>query len=490
VAGLTSLASAGLPSTFRRVAGALALSLVLAVGLGGCQGQIRSPIGWATTPKPPPKPEAAAPETGTVAQPEEAAPPATAAPAPVIETKPLESETPAAAAPVFPPGPGLTPPPAEAVRVALLVPLTGPNAAVGRMLLDAAQLALFDFGDDRITLMPRDTHGTPDGAAAAAQAALAEGAQLVVGPLSGTEVPAVAPAARERSVPVLTFSNDRSVAGDGVWLLGFRPEEQVDRIADFGRSRGLSRIGALVPDSPFGAATLAALQRAAQRNGGEVARVETYPPDLGDASQVARRFAHYDERRASLTEQRKALEGREDDISKAALERLKGLEAMSVTSIDSVFLPEGGQRLRSLATMLAYFEVDPKKTRFLGTGTWDEAANGAEPALAGGWFVSADPKGIESFRKRFEEVYGRRPLRVASLAFDAIAMAAVLARGGGANPYEPQRLTDPNGFAGYEGLFRLLPDGTNQRGLAVLEVGQRTFRVIDPAPTTFQPVTN
>lgn len=497
---LTSLTSAKDPSRVRRLFSAAVVSLTLATGLAGCQGQVRIPVGWATTPKPPPKAETAAPaqpaaparaETPIVAAPQVNAPPATGSPAPVIESKPLESEppAPAAAAPEAPPPTGLRPPPAEAARVALLVPLSGPNAAVGRALLDAAQLALFDFGEDRISLMPRDTQGTPDGAGAAATAALQEGAQLIIGPLLGTEVQAVAPVARERGVPVLTFSSDRSVAGNGVWLLGFRPEEQVDRIADYARAHGLSRFGALVPESAFGNAVLSALQRAAQRNGAEVARAETYPPDLTDATQVARRFAHYDERRSSLAEQRKALEGKEDDVSKAALERLKGLEALSVTSVDSVFLPEGGQRLRSIATMLAYYEVDPKKTRFFGTGTWDEQANSAEPALVGGWFVSADPKGVESFRQRFEEAYGRRPLRVASLAFDAVAMAAVLARDG-EQPYTARRLTDPNGFAGYDGLFRLLPDGSNQRGLAVLEVGQRSFRVIDPAPTTFQAATN
>jgi ABC-type branched-subunit amino acid transport system substrate-binding protein len=493
---LTSLTSAKDPSRVRRLFRAAAVSLVLATGLAGCQGQIRNPIGWATTPKPPPKAEttqAAPPARGEapiVAAPQVNAPPATGTPAPVIESKPLESEPATPAAPEAPPPAGLRAPPAEAARVALLVPLTGPNAAVGRALLDAAQLALFDFGEDRIALMPRDTQGTPEGAGAAASAVLQEGAQLIIGPLLGAEVQAVAPAARERGVPVLTFSSDRTAAGNGVWLLGFRPEEQVDRIADYARSHGLSRFGALVPDSAFGNAVLTALQRAAQRNGAEVGRAETYPPDLTDATQVARRFAHYDERRSSLAEQRKALEGKEDDISKAALERLKGLEALSVTAVDSVFLPEGGQRLRSIATMLAYYEVDPKKTRFLGTGTWDDPANSAEPALVGGWFVSADPKGVESFRQRFEEAYGRRPLRVASLAFDAIAMAAVLARDGGPQPYSAARLTDPNGFAGYDGLFRLLPDGSNQRGLAVLEVGQRSFRVIDPAPTTFQAATN
>lgn len=462
------------------------LPCLAVLALAACGGvDYRNPVGWATAPaKPGPAETAPVPQANVPPAPPQETPAQVPPPA-VIETKPLEGETaPPAAAPL------LRPPPAGAVPVALLVPLSGPNAALGRALLDAAQLALFDFGDDRLTLMPRDTRGTPEGAAEAAQTVLAEGAMLVIGPVFSADVPGVAAAARPLGVPVLAFSTDRNVAGNGVWLLGLSPEEQVERVVGFARARGLTRFGALVPDSPYGAATTAALRRAVEAGGGEMARVDSYPADVTDVTASARAFARYDERRQLLAEQRKALEAQNDDLSKAALQRLQGLEVLSDGSIDAVFLPDGGQRLRSLATMLAFYELDPKKVRYLGTGLWDDPTLGAEPALQGGWFASADPRGVAEFQKRFEQAYGRRPLRIASLAFDAVALAAMLAREGGAQPFVPDRLTNPDGFAGYEGLFRLRPDGLNQRGLAVIEVAPRGFRVVDPAPGTFQAVTN
>ncbi len=472
--------------------------LVALLVLAGCGGvDYRNPVGWALNPSKPQPPAARTaqtpppapvpvPQANVPPAPSVTSPPVVTAPPVVIETKPLESEPPAIVPPPGLAAPVLRAPAAGAIPVALLVPLSGPNANLGSALLDAAQIALFDFGDDKLSLMPRDTKGTPEGAAEAAQAVLAEGAQLIIGPVFAADVPAVAGVARLSNVPVLTFSTDRSVAGNGVWLLGLTPEEQVERVVGFARAKGLSRFGALGPDTPYGAATTAALRRAVEAGGGEIARVQSYAADATDITPAARAFAHYDQRKQQLAEQRKALEGQTDDLSKTALQRLQGLEALSDGSIDAVFLPEGGQRLRSLATMLAFFELDPKKVRYLGTGLWDDPTVGAEPAMQGGWFASADPRGVAEFQKRFEQAYGRRPLRISSIAFDAVALAAVLARDGSAQPFTVDRLTNPDGFAGYEGLFRLRPDGLNQRGLAVIEVAPRGFRVVDPAPNTFQ----
>ena len=132
--------------------------------------------------------------------------------------------------------PRLTP---EVPRVAILLPLTGPSAALGATLLNAAQLALFHFADRKFELLPHDTHGTPEGAAEAAQFAIADGATLILGPLFSQEVEAVAPAARAAGVRVIAFTSDKRVASDGVFIMGFRPDEQVDRVVRFAYGRGV-----------------------------------------------------------------------------------------------------------------------------------------------------------------------------------------------------------------------------------------------------------
>lgn len=385
--------------------------------------------------------------------------------------------------------PPLTPPSADGpIRIGFLVPLSGPNAAVGKALLDAAQLALFDLGEDRITLLPRDTEAGPDGTRNAALQVLTEGAELILGPLLGSGVPTVAALARDRGVNLISFSTDRSVAGPGAYLIGFTPEEQVDRVVAHARARGLARFAALAPDNAYGAIAVAALRRAVERHGGEVVKTDTYPPDAADLTPVVRRFAAVEARRAALAQQRRQLEGRDDEISRQALRRLEGVDAVGDVGFDALLLPEGGARLRALAPLLPYFDVDPNRVRFLGTGLWDDPTIGSEPALVGGWFASPPPDSANDFAQRFNSVYGQRPPRIAVLAYDAIALAVVLAkegRGPGERRYDARALGNANGFAGFAGLFRFGAEGVAEHGLAVLEVQPRGLRVIAPAPQTF-----
>ncbi|MFN4165213.1 MAG: penicillin-binding protein activator [Ferrovibrio sp.] len=382
--------------------------------------------------------------------------PRPAAPSLAIETQPL-------------PGPMLTPPGgADMIRIAFLAPLSGPHAGLGRALLDAAQLALFDLADDRLALLPRDTEGQPEKAAAAAQQALAEGAQIIIGPLFANEAAVVGPLARERGVKVLSFSTDRSVAGNGVFLLGFTPDQQIERVMTFARTKGVTRYALLAPDSAYGNAVAQAAELAAQQAGGRLLRQDRYPSDTSDLTPVVRRFAN------AL----RALPPRGPEEPP-----VEGVDSNLPRPVDAVLLPEGGARLRALAPLLPYFDIDPRAVRFLGTGLWEDAGLGSEPALQGGWYAAPAPEGFAEFSRRFEQGFGRRPVRLASLAYDTTALVGILARRG---DFSDAALTNPDGFAGYDGIFRFLPNGLVQRGLAVLEVQRRGSRVIDPAPASFQ----
>lgn len=364
---------------------------------------------------------------------------------------------------------------ADLVRIGFLAPLSGPNAALGRALLDAAQMALFDLADDRLALVPRDSEGTPEGAAKAARELLAEGAEIIVGPLFATAAAAVAPLARERGIKVLSFSTDRTVAGNGVYILGFTPDQQVARVINFARGRGLNRFALLAPDSAYGAAVAQAAEMAITATAGaQLVRQERYPADSPDLTPTVRRFA------AGL----RALAAPETPAAPAEGEAAPP-HAEPGRALDAVILPEGGARLRALAPLLPYFDVDPRSVRFLGTGLWDDPSLGAEPALVGGWFAAPQPEGFEEFRRRFEQSFGRRPPRVASLAYDSTALVGILAKQPGGAPFSDSALANPDGFAGYDGVFRFRSDGVVERGLAVLEVQRRGPRVIDQAPATF-----
>ncbi|MGQ0662733.1 MAG: penicillin-binding protein activator [Pseudomonadota bacterium] len=452
------------------------------LALGACEGgnligpgggfQARRPVQVSPPSAPPPAPAAARP--ALPAPP--AARPAARPPPPAAVGQPAAAPAAAAAAPA--PLAAATP-----LRIGVLLPLSGPSAALGRAMLDAAQLALFEVGGPALTLLPRDTGGTAEGAARAAEQVLGAGARLLVGPLFAAEVPAVAALAAPRRVNVLSLSNDRAVAAPGTYILGLPPQAQIDRIIDFARARGLSRYAALVPMSPFGAVVEDALQRAAARVGGQVVVVERYDPEAGDATPVVRRLAAHESRRAGLLAQRRALEARDDEASREALRRLGPEGVLGEVRFDSVLLPDFGDRLLALAPLLPYYDIDPARIRLLGTAPWEDPRLGREPALIGAWFAAAPPEARADFVKRFRALYGSEPPRLATLAYDAVALAASLA--GGAD-FSAASLTNPAGFAGLDGIFRLRPDGTIERALAVLEVRRDQFRTISPAPQSFE----
>jgi hypothetical protein len=348
-----------------------------------------------------------------------------------------------------PPKVTLIPPPGVRgiVPVGLLLPLSGRHAEVGAAMLEAAQMALFDVGDEALALLPRDTQGTPEGARRAAQQLLEQGARILLGPLLATSVSAVAPAARAAHVPVVAFSTDRTVAGQEVFLMGLLPQEQVGRVVAFARSQGHLRFAALAPNTPYGATVVSALKQAAAAHGAVVTQVEIYDP-AGDVTELVRRLADYSARRSALDSQIRELEGRDDEASRRALDRLRALETLGDVGFDAIFIPEGGARLRAIAPLLPYYDIDPAKVRILGTGQWDDPSLGTEPALIGAWFAAPPPEARADLVARFTELHGHPPHRLATLAYDATALAAVLAQGADGRPdFSIEALTSKYGFA-------------------------------------------
>ncbi|MEI6559908.1 MAG: penicillin-binding protein activator [Rhodospirillaceae bacterium] len=386
----------------------------------------------------------------------------------------------------------------SAVKVGLLLPLSGPGANVGSEMLNAAQIALFDLGEEHFTLLPRDTKGSPVEAAEATRKLVAEGARLILGPLFATEVDAAAPVARASAVNLLAFSNDWQRAGNGTYILGFVPADQVARIVGYARLRGLTRIAALAPRNPYGDAVIAALHDSAQRQGINVVREERYTADNADLAAAVARLGGgapaAAARNPALEAQKKELAGRTDEASRAALARLQALDApapaASGGSFDALLIADGGDRLRAIAPLLTANHITGGRTRLLGTGLWDDPAVARIPGIAGAWFAAPAPQARADFEGRFEGLYHHRPARLATLAYDATALAAVLARQSTGSSFGAASLTNPSGFAGVDGIFRLRGDGLVERGLAVIEIAPEGPRVIDQAPASFEAVSS
>ncbi len=372
------------------------------------------------------------------------------------------------------------------VRVSLLLPLSGANAELGQAMLNAAQMAVFHFADKRFELLTQDTKGTPQGAVRAATIAVGDGASMILGPLLSASTRAVGSVAQAANVPVVAFSSDHSVAGGGTYTMGFLPSAEIKRIVTFARSKGVRRFAALAPDNVYGETVVTAFEDAVAANGGTVARVQFYDPHAESFDDAVRALANYEARRQSLLAQRRELQGREDEVSLRALRRLGRLQTLGELPFDGLLVADGGKRLQSVAALLPFYDIDPKKVRMLGTGQWDVPGIGAEPALIGGWFAAPSPTARADFVAAYRETYGAAPPRLATLAYDAAALAAVLARGKDGPDFSARAITVPSGFWGRDGIFRFLPEGVAERGLAVMKVGRHGAEVISRAPESFQ----
>ena len=360
--------------------------------------------------------------------------------------------------------------------VALLAPLSGPNAERGRALANAAQLALSAPGSPKLDV--RDTGGTAQGAAQAAQAAIAAGAGIIIGPLTAGETSGVAAPAREAGVPVLAFTSDPAQAQPGVWTLGITPAQQVRRMVGAAQAQGKTRYAAVLPDNEFGRAMATALQQATSAAGVGTPDIHFHTGATGSINQTMREVAQYSSRRGPVDAQIRAARAERTAEGRRKAEQL-ARSAIPEAPIDALLLADTGERLATIASLLPYYDLDPPAVRVLGPAIWAATVARGEANLGGAWFAAPDPAARAAFDAAYQAQFGGPAPGLADFAYDAASVARVLAGEGG---YSVAGLVRPEGFAGVNGVFALQTDGTVRRGLAIFEVRRGGPEVVEPAP--------
>lgn len=339
-------------------------------------------------------------------------------------------------------------------KVALLLPITGSGQAepVAIAMRQAAELAVVQMGKPNVQLLMKDDKGTPEGAKAAATEAIAEGAEVILGPLFAKSVAAATEVARASKVPVVAFSSDRQAAGNGAWLVSFMPEQEVHRIIGYAAGQGRKRMAALVPGDAYGRLVEKAFREAAGKSGVQVVALETY-----------------------------ALTGNGLMTGVRALKDRLAEAAAGGNAVDALFLPVAAEQLPQLANLIPHIGLDAQAVKILGAGGWEAADFANLPVFHGAWHAGADPRGWRDFSERFGKTYGLLPPRIAALADDAVALVGALSAMPKGERFTAETLTRPNGFMGVDGQFKLLRDGTSERSLAVLEVGRSGPTVLEGA---------
>jgi ABC-type branched-subunit amino acid transport system substrate-binding protein len=359
-----------------------------------------------------------------------------------------QPEPDAATTAALPPAAGAEP---GKTKIGLILPLTasGNAGAAAQAMRNAAEMALADFSNPDVQLIVKDDGGTAQGAQAAVRQAIEEGAQIILGPLFAHAVTAAAPVARASRIPIIAFSTDSNVATRGVFLLSFLPESDVERIVDYAIAQGKRSFVALVPDNAYGSVVEAAFKQLVPAKGGRVFALERYRPD--DAG----------------------MQGPVRQIAQAA------------SRADALFIPDSGDAVPRVARLLEAAGVSTKRLQVLGTGLWDDPRIFSDAALEGGWFAAPDSKGYKAFATRYRSKFGQDPVRTATLAYDAVALVAAIAKSQPGQPITSEMLTNPSGFSGIDGVFRFRADGTIQRGLAIHKVTPSGGEVISGAPKNF-----
>ena len=333
------------------------------------------------------------------------------------------------------------------VKVGLILPMSASgNAGVAaQSMKNASEMALVEFQNPNIQLLIKDDGGTPQGAQQGAQQALDEGAEIILGPLFAASVPQSAQVARGKGVSCIAFSTDSSVAGHGVFLLSFLPESDVNRIVDYSAGVGKKSFAALLPDNAYGNVVEVAFKQAVARKGGRIVAFEKYG---SDRATPARNIAQ------------------------------------ALGQADALLIADDGESVVAMADALTAAGANLRNIQLLGTGLWDNPRIFSSASLQGGLYAAPDPSGFRAFAGRYRTRYGSDPVRTATLTYDAVALVAALAKQGGQH-YSADVLTNPSGFAGIDGLFRFRPDGTNERGLAVMRVASGGGVPVAGSPKSF-----
>ena len=362
-----------------------------------------------------------------------------------------------------PPKPSMAPPPkplqpqlgspttaSGKARIAMLLPLTGRAAPVGQAMQQAAEMALFDSGGKDLALAAYDSGDTADSAVQAYKRAQTDGAALILGPLFGSSAAALAPLRRTDGTNIISFSNDESVAQAGLWVMGIAAPPQVRRVVDHSISAGIRRFAVFAPRTTYGDQMGRTLESQVAIRGGTLVTSEFYDEgtDLGGAS---RRLA----------------------------------DATKGDGKIAILVPVAPPRVSTVLASLTGAGVDLKSVQLIGTGVWDVPGIGSEAMLQGAWYAAPDPARRADFERKFVATYGRPPQRLATLAYDAVGLAGQLARLKPGGDFSAEALTSPNGWYGVDGIFRLLPDGRTERGLAVIEIQGDRGVVVSPAPNSF-----
>jgi hypothetical protein len=361
------------------------------------------------------------------------------------------------------------------VKICMLIPAGDSDVSIRTLagsLHDAAKMALQDIGDKNLQLKIYDIASDVKNVV---QRAVNDNCSIMVGPLFSKKINIVKEATLPRGIPVISFSTDADKARDNIFLIGFLPEQEVKTILEYAVSQGYKRISVFSSVGNYGDTVTEAAQIVTQNLGGTIVTSVRYLPSYEGIASAAEIYTA--EFHPVVDEKDKTKQKTYDDSEK-------------VSWVDAILLAESGRRLQGLAAYLAYNDVNTKEVQFLGTGGWKSDLTLKEASLKKGVFSAPYSRTLQKFFRRFQKKYGYQPREIAGLGYDAIAAIGVMVAQAREQKksiiFDRETIASPTGFLGVMGAFRFLPDGKNERKLAILRVGDNEFDVVKFPDQSFE----
>lgn len=389
-------------------------------------------------------------------------------------------------------------------KVGLLLPLSGSSKNIGESMLKAAEMALFDSKNSNIELIIEDTKGTDVGLNMAAQLAISKGAQVILGPVFSGTTQEMQKIAKTEGINILSFSNNWELANKNTFLMGFMPYYQIMEILNYAGEKGYKKLAVILPNGIYGDLVEEILELNRTM---EIVKIERLPGDI-TVQEFIQEFSGYNDRKKSLETEvefyssyLEELAELDDEINNKDLQqqmsddefffkysRYKDLKSIEATvqkqleilenqvtteelDFDCILLPFGGDKLREIASLLSYYDIPPETVKYLGTGLFDDKSLNDEPALVKAWYAAPYSKELATFEKRYKETFEQTPIRIASIAYDAISLLSLLSD---KEEYpDNQSLTKSSGFKGIDGVFKFNKNGLIERELSIMEIQKR-----------------
>ncbi|MCT4574793.1 MAG: penicillin-binding protein activator [Alphaproteobacteria bacterium] len=386
-------------------------------------------------------------------------------------------------------------------KIGLLLPLSGDAKEVGESMLKAAELSLFRSKNENISLIIEDTKGTSIGTKIATQLAVSKEADIILGPLFSETTAVAKKIAKKNNIRIISFSNNWSLADSNTFLMGFMPYYQIHKILDFAIEKGKKDIAVILPNNTYGDLVDNILDDKNDLNIVKKAVLD----DTDNVQDFIKEFSGYNERKDRLDSEIEFYQSYLDELelleaeiqnkdnvqnmtneefftkytkykeiksSKNILEgKIKELKEQGTEEdldFNAVLIPFGGDKLREIASLLSYYEVSPKKVKYLGTGLFDDKTLNDEPSLIKSWYATPFSNSLSIFEKNYIKNFNDNPIRISSIAYDAVSLIAELNKIGLKPTY--RNLTSRTGFLGIDGVFRFNNSGLIERDLSVMEI--------------------